>query len=120
MRFQRFPARSPNREWTNRRIAAAKRAIEKEKAKLGMFVDQFPVETLEERKARLDKGDAAWLIGFRQYRYKDWRRVRGILFALPAEQRHALVEEWNNHRWLPGTPDYLLDFLRGKGVDVGH
>ena len=102
MRFKPYIRADP-RPVTGRRLAAARKTIEGERAKWGMFADQMgTTETAEERIARIDAGV---LEGIRQRRSMQaawWRRARRALFALPEDRRRELTREWNQHRWLPG------------------
>lgn len=120
MRFKRVcPAHQANRNWTTRRIAIAARKVEEQKAKLGMFVDQFKVETVEERMNRVDQQDEAWLKGFRHMIAEQWFKARRILYSLPPDKRSAILDQWNNHCPYPATPEYLLDFLHTQLNGVG-
>lgn len=49
----------------------------------------------------------------RDARAHQWRRARRNLNAYPSQVRAALLTYWNEHRWLPGDPSYLLDALHG-------
>lgn len=46
----------------------------------------------------------------------DWWRARARLAGLPEEERKALLAYWNNHRWLPGDPTYLLSTIHSFQV----
>ncbi len=117
MRFSPAP-KLPVRSHTRRRLLQAERTIARQQAKYPMFADQFTRETPEERLNQLDEGARLFVQQFRADRAALWRRARGALFALPEPQRRALTDEWNGNRWLPGSPEYLLDFLRGKGIGL--
>ena len=119
MRFKPFPgARQANRNWSTRRIAIATRKVEEQKAKLGMFVDQFKVETVEERISRIDRQDEAWLKGFRSAIAQSWLRGRRALRLLSPDKRSTILDQWDNHCPYPATPEYFLTFLRMNGVEI--
>jgi DNA-directed RNA polymerase specialized sigma24 family protein len=102
---------------TRRRLLQAEKTIARQKAKYPMFADQFTSETPEECLNRLDEGAHAFVQQWRDHQAALWRRARRALFALPEPQRRALLDEWNDNRWLPGSPEYLLDFLGGRGLN---
>ncbi len=56
-------------------------------------------------------------------RARRWRAARRILALYAHDINRALLAYWNNHRWLPGDPGYLLDALHrfetGRLVIVG-
>src|SRR3990167_2055695 len=41
--------------------------------------------------------------------------LSGGSVRLPPEEPHAVLLAWNTHRWLPGSPEYLLDLLTRAG-----
>jgi hypothetical protein len=114
MRFERS-------HWTymkdlpsQRKIAAAKRAVERQKENLGLFRDIIPVETVDERLQRINKETNEMVTRQRQATLKRWRIARGILRDLPDDIRQKLLAEWN-FSLIPADPGYLLDFLWDKG-----
>lgn len=115
MRFKRLLREKPKTERTPRRVAAAKKAVQAQRDKLGMFADQFPVETVEERLDRIDQARIDWSKSFRSQRAASWFKARRLLLSQPDEVRQALIEEWNAAPY-PGSPEYLLDFLWQKGI----
>jgi len=117
MRFSPY-IRADSRPVTRRRLAAARRTIQRERAKWGMFADQMTFETPEERIARIDAGVLAGVQLMRDNHAAMWRRGRRALFSLPPQRRRELLREWNGNHWLPGSPEYFLDFLHRKGVEV--
>ena len=117
MRFKPYIRADP-RPVTRQRLTAARKAIERERARWGMFADQMTFETPEERIARIDEGVLESIRYRRAQQAETWRRARRALFALPTQRRRELTREWNEHRWLPGDASYLLEFLRSKGVEI--
>ncbi|MGE4043406.1 MAG: hypothetical protein AB7F35_01035 [Acetobacteraceae bacterium] len=45
----------------------------------------------------------------RDHRAAQWRKARRRLYAYGDNIRPVLLSYWNQHRWLPGDPVYLLD-----------
>jgi hypothetical protein len=116
MRFTPFHRPTP-RAVTGRRLRHAREALEKERARWGMFADQMVTETAEERVARLDEGVLAAVKQMREHHAAMWRRGRLALYALPIAERRELLSQWNRSP-LPGSPEYFLDFLRSHGVPI--
>ena len=110
LRFSRFPryrAGAP----TKQRLAAARRAIEREREAVGLFPELAPQETPEERIARIDDELAAHWQRMRDHQATRWRRARRWLYSLPPEQMDQILSEWRSCGW-PGSPEYLLSFVR--------
>jgi len=115
MRFTPFPKVGPDDvRVTPQRLAAAKRALQRERERAGMFVEELgPRETPEERIARQD---AAWVAHWQRMRdryARAWRDARRLLVSPPAEQRRQLRAEWRTCGW-PGTPEYFMTWLKRK------
>jgi len=100
---------------TDRKRAAAARSQKRQRDALPLLArliaEQQPtIETvILERIASFDASEQA----SRDRRARDWRRARRGLDALAPDLRRALLNYWNDHRWLPGDPAYLLDLLHG-------
>ncbi len=112
MRFSRFP-RARRMAPSKQRIAAAKRAIERETASVPLFPELAPRETPEERIARQDEIFLSYWQRLRDHQASKWRQARRQVYALPSHQRQQLINEWNTCGW-PASPEYLLSFLRYK------
>ena len=100
---------------TDRKRAAAARSQQRQRDALPLLArlvaEQQPsIETVMlERIAGFDTSEQAR----RDRRARDWCRARRAVEALSPDLRCALLSYWNNHRWLPGDPAYLLDLLHG-------
>jgi len=116
VRFSPYPRTRGTRPHTKRRQMHAQRAVDREAAKYPLFADQFVAETAEERMTRQDEGARIGLQYTRDCHALMWKRGRALLATLPEPQRSALRAEWNGYKWLPGSPEYLLDFLRTRGI----
>ena len=118
MRFVRFP-RNTKREHTTRRLASAKRAIERQRQSWGLFADVMTPQdaSLEERLARIDDECDRFWSQLRRFVAGEWRKGRTVLRSLPAERRAELLAEWQRCNW-PGDATYFLDFLRTKHPEL--
>ncbi len=119
MRFQKCQiTREPYRRDPARRLASARKKVAQERADWGMFADQAKVKPPEEYLKEMDNGWREFARGFRHYQADLWHRCRQAIFALPPEERRAVLDGWNQNRWLPGDPTYLAEYLRDKKVEV--
>jgi len=115
MRFDKLNRTQANTEITPRRVTAARQRIAKEKAGWGMFADQMTFETVEDRLDRINNNRVVWLRSFRQHRADNWKQVRRLLRTVPPDKRRQIIAEWNETPY-PGSPEYVLEFLRAKGI----
>ena len=112
MRFKRHFRPSGSRPHSAQRVVAARRAIQKEQDQTPLFPTFFYDESVEERLTHLDASAEASAHAMRAYKARQWRKARAKLQALPEPQRRHVLATWNQHRFYPGTPEYLLDLLR--------
>jgi hypothetical protein len=111
MRFERY--QQDAFAWTPRKAAAYRAKCRREIAALPLFADvvrqdQTDVDTERARR------QAEWESSERRsrdHRAALWRKARALLRTLPNHQ--DATQRWNRHRWLPGHPWYLLDFIHG-------
>ena len=108
---------------TPRRLAAAVRALRRERERLILFADQVAAEqpTPEGRVTQADLDLVDYDQGHRDLAAKHWRWGRRQLARYP-EVAPEILERWNSHRWLPPYPGYFADFvrteLRKRGLSV--
>jgi hypothetical protein len=102
---------------TPRRVAAAARAIERQRESWGLFADQVDVGTTNDRLAKLHADEERWRRNVRHSEAVMLRDLRLALRALPEDRRAALVAKFNNGP-LPKAVHYALDFLHQRGVAV--
>jgi len=98
---------------TQRKRAAIRRKQRREREALPLFAEQIASEQPAEDDV-MARRQTEWEAHTRRQRDRqaqDWRRARARLHAYPADVRRLLLNNWNHHRWLPGTPTYLLDML---------
>lgn len=105
--------RGEPRPITARRLAAARRALKKEREDRPLFAEQIAEEqpTPEERiRAHEDENARHWQ-SIRDHRAVVWRRARAIVYSLLPEQRDALLQAWNRST-IPADAAYFADFVR--------
>ena len=113
MRFRRRP-RVPFTV-TERKYAAAFRSQQRQQDAVPLLSilvrEQQPSieQLMRDRITAWDRSEQEW----RDKRAHDWRRARCRLATFEPTVRSALLRYWNEHRWLPGDPSYLLDVLHG-------
>jgi hypothetical protein len=104
-----------------RRLAAAGRALDRERTRLALFVCELlgGQETPEERIRRYDE---CLFVQDRQHRElaaKQWRRGRKLLAKAPQETREEILAAWNRSS-IPTDAAYFTDFvwsaLRDRGL----
>lgn len=117
MRYHRFPrAQIRDSIPNNRRIAAAKKALEKQRTQAPLFAAEIAAEqpTPERRIEILDANARAWHAERRQCIAGQWRLARRLLRALPDHLAVAIREEWQRKTWLPGSHEYLMNMIRTR------
>ena len=100
------------RPLTERRFAAAARALRRERESCPLFADDIADEqpTPEERVREIDAQQLAHWQRIRNYNAHTWRSARRILFSLPAEERDRLHAEWQSASY-PASASSFADFL---------
>ena len=112
---RRFPDRLEPRGVTPRRLAAAERALAREREKLALFARQLLTEqeTADQRIERIDQAVIAYDQGHRDLAARHWRRGRRMLRSLPPETQETLIDEWNESS-VPPDAAYFADFVRTR------
>ncbi|MBK8188858.1 MAG: hypothetical protein IPK79_00225 [Vampirovibrionales bacterium] len=100
---------------TSRRLAAARRRLERQAMALPLFADQIRAgqPTPEESVAAADRQTKRQFDAHRKYEAESWLKGRRLLRQLPAERRAEIIAAWNASG-VPARPEYFLDFLRKK------
>ena len=109
MQFERY-IKATRRPVTGRRLAAARRALQRQADAVALFPELAPTETPAERVERFDAQSVATLQRWRDQTAQTWRRARRQLRALPPDQRAAVMAQWNN-KFLPKHAHYLADII---------
>lgn len=118
MRFDRCLIRKRQRGIAPRHLAAAARAVKRERESWGLFADQVAIETPEERIARMDDTYKKWAQGIRRYEASQWLKARRALRMLPGNIREGILGTWNSSKWLPGEGAYFSTFLRRRLMEI--
>lgn len=113
LRFVRYGGRPTAREWTPRRIAAAAKAVQRERDSVPLFPEMARYTSVKERQADMDQFSIDMIQGFRDHSAKNWREARRLLRALPAITREGIIRYWNR-AGLPADPVYLLDVINDE------
>lgn len=111
MQFDRF-IRAERRPITGRRLAAARRALQRQADAVALFPELQPTETPEERCERFDRGNVAAVQSWRDTRAANWRRARYQFRTLPPIERHIVQRQFFGNRFMPKDPVYLLETIR--------
>ena len=104
--------RATARPLTKRRLAAAARALRREREECPLFADDIAEDqpNPEERVRTIDAAQAAYWQRIRDYNARTWRAARRILNSLPAEERDRLRAEWQSAPY-PASASSFADFL---------
>ena len=108
--FQRYPRKDLVRGVTPRRIAAAKRALQRERDKLPLFAELIAEEqpTPEARVQAYRKRTLDILADTRKRIAQDWLEIRNVLREMP--DRDELLKHWNNSH-VPKYPWYMFGLI---------
>jgi hypothetical protein len=109
MRFTRYPRREPC-VITPRKLAAARKAVQRERDRYPLFPELLTHQTAEERLATIAIHREGWWQEMRDRQAHQWRRARKSLRALPSGPRAAITRYWKICD-LPGDPVYLLSTI---------
>lgn len=109
MRFSRFP-RGGDDEASPQRVAAAKRAVQRDREKCGLFPEMMQFQTAEQRVAALIVHRKTWGQEFRDRHAASWRKVRRELRMVPDSPRRAIMRYWQTGPY-PGSPEYLAGMI---------
>lgn len=98
---------------TARKSAAILRTQRAARNLLPLFAEliaegQRSVEEEHDHRAQArELAQAEW----RARRAAKWQQGRAEFSRFDSALRRHLLDHWNRHRWLPGTPEYLLTML---------
>ena len=109
MRFTRYP-RAESYQITPRKLAAARRAVQREKDRYPLFPELLTHQTAEQRIASIATSREEWWQNVRDHQAKQWRLARKSLHDLPPGPRAAITRYWQVCRF-PGDPVYLLSII---------
>src|SRR5215469_16792509 len=109
MRLTRYPKGEPYKI-TPRKLAAARRAVQKEKDRYPLFPELLKYQTPEERLASIADERETWWHEMHDRHAKLWKKARQALRELPAGPRAAIKRYWKICG-CPGDPVYLLTII---------
>lgn len=105
------------REWSNQRIAAAKRALKKEREKAGLFGEELMRFTsVKERQSQVDTMLIKRFQQFRNDAANDIKEVRSKFKKLPGDVQKDILEYWNNIE-MPKAPFRFLSLMHNYEID---
>lgn len=113
IRYQRYPIKPKRRDITPRRLAAAKRALQRQRDKCPLFADQIAERqpTPEERIDKIDEQNLMCWIRLRKSECKNWLQLRHIVRKeICPWLKQEFLERWNKSS-CPGSAVYALDSL---------
>jgi hypothetical protein len=105
---------------TPRRLAAARRALSRERDRYALFADEVAAEQ-ETPEQRIDRFDLRMLEQEQAHRdlaAKHWRWGRRQLEAVSEEIRDQILSDWNK-AWTPSEAHYFADFVRTRLKRLG-
>jgi len=103
------------REITPRRLAAAKRAIKRQKEKYSLFawagtavqegfVDSSPIDRIEKHDAWFEKWNRARIL-------RHYKEIKAALLSIPVKCRHHAIQTFRHINY---PADYFPEFVRKK------
>ena len=103
------------RGMTPRRLAAARRALTRERERYALFSDEVAAdqESPEQRIDRFDQRSLRQDQGHRELAAKHWRWGRRQLEAVEAETRDQILHAWNRSM-IPADAHYFANFVRTR------
>lgn len=120
MRFDRCVWRNAERrEWSSRRSAAAKRAVERERSRVesaretvALFPDlqaeiQPRFDSESDRKEQMLSREDFLRDHFRSAMLRGWREARALFFSLDIHTRRGVTRFWRAGIY-PASPSYLI------------
>ncbi len=106
MRFTRYPRHSPY-VVTGRKLAYARRAIQRSRDKCPLFPELTDQRSPEQRLEDNERCGRLYWQDMRDTQAAGWRQVRAELATLRPTQRAGLLRYWQTSQ-MPGSPVYLL------------
>jgi len=109
MRFTRYP-KSESYQITPRKLAAARRAVQRQKDRYPLFPELVTHNTPEERLDSIATHRTRWWQTMRDRQARQWRRARKASRDLPRGPKAAITRYWQVCGY-PGDPVYLLSII---------
>ena len=112
IRWTRYPVRADMPPPSARRLNNAKKAVEREKEKYGLFPELATFQTGEERLAHIDAETQRHFQKLRKSEAENWIEARKILREMNFAQRLATLLYWNKYTSCPASAVYLLELVK--------
>jgi hypothetical protein len=109
MRFTRYP-KGDSYQVTPRKLAAARRAVQRQNDRYPLFPELVTHNTAEERLDSIAAHRMQWWQTMRDRQAKQWRRARKTLRDLPRGPKTAITGYWKICGY-PCDPLYLLSII---------
>jgi len=119
MRHERFPSMAfGKRPVTSGRLAAASRALKRERDRLSLFSAEVAAEqpTADKRISECEVASDAYWQRLRDYNAAVWRRARQVIAS--DSRGSDVLSEWQRSS-VPGSAEYLADMLWTRGLRTG-
>jgi hypothetical protein len=114
MDFDRYPYRPETalaRTPSPRRLAAARRHLQRKADEVALFPELAPTQTPLERCQSFDRQAAEFITRMRALEAKHWRQGRAMLRQLPEELVEEVAQNWLTNRFLPKSATYFADHI---------
>jgi len=112
MIFQPHIKATPSRIVTSRRLAAARRALQRQADAVALFPELQPKQTPQERCEEADRQTVAMVQRWRDREAANWKRARRMFRALPPAARAQVEANFWGNRFMPKTAVYLIETIR--------
>ena len=118
MKFQPHIKATNTREVSPRRLAAARRALQRQADAVALFPELQPTQTPQERCEQADRETVAMVQRWRNAEAQNWKRARRLFRALPTTTRAEVAARFWDNRFMPKTAVYLLETIRGITKEI--
>ena len=120
--IDKYDIRYQQREWNNRRKAAAKRALKKERERAGLFGEELMrFKTVEERMDQVDGMSLSYARRMRMYEADRIKSLRKKLRSMPEHIREEILDYWNSEDiTIPRKSHFLSDLITQMERDPKH
>lgn len=115
MRFTRYMLKETSYEVTPRKLAAARRAIERDRERCGLFPEMMQFTAVDDRVDAITRHRQLWVADQRQHQADGWRKARRLLRDLPPITQAGVRRYWAKGVF-PGAPVYLLGLIHDAKV----
>jgi hypothetical protein len=99
------------REWTPRRIANARKVVQREQEKMALFPNMARYKSVEDRINEISRDDLKQTLFMRADAASKWREVRKAYFALPPRTREGMKRFWSESP-CPAEAYYFAGIIR--------